>query len=46
MVFIDLEKAYDRVSCLEVWRCRREKGMPKKYVMTVQDMYEVEREPG
>ena len=32
MVFIDLEKAYDRVPCQEVWRCMREKGVPEKYV--------------
>ena len=24
----------------EVWRCMREKGVPEKYVMIVQDMYE------
>ena len=40
MVFIDLEKAYDRVSRQEVWRCMREKGVPEKYVMIVQDMCE------
>ena len=40
MVFIDLEKAY------EVWRCMREKGVPEKYVMIVQDMYEGARTPG
>ena len=40
MVFIDLEKAYDRVPHQEVWRCMREKGVPEKYVMIVQDMYE------
>ena len=40
MVFIDLEKAYDRVPRQEVWRYMREKGMPEKYVMIVQDMYE------
>ena len=29
MVFIDLEKAYDRVARQEVWRCMREKGVPQ-----------------
>ena len=29
MVFIDLGKAYDRVPRQEVWRCMREKGVPK-----------------
>ena len=40
MVCIDLEKAYDRVPRQEVWRCMREKGVPEKYVIIVQDMYE------
>ena len=40
MVCIDLEKAYDRVPRQEVWRCMREKGVPEKYVMIVQDTYE------
>ena len=40
LVFIDLEKAYDRVPRQEVWRCMREKGVPEKYVMIVQDMCE------
>ena len=48
MVFIDLEKAYDRAPRQEVWRCMRKKGRPEKYVMIVQDMYEGarSREPG
>ena len=40
MVFIDLDMAYDRVPRQEVWRCMRENGVPEKYVMIVQDMYE------
>ena len=39
LVFIDLEKAYDRVPRQEVWRCMREKGVSEKYVRLVQDMY-------
>ena len=40
MVVIDLEKAYDRVPRQEVWRCMMEKGVPERYVVIVQDMYE------
>ena len=40
MVFVGMEGAYDRVPRQEVWRCVREKGVPEKYVMIVQDMYE------
>ena len=40
VVFIDLEKAYDRVPRQEVWRRNREKGLRDKYVIIVHDMYE------
>ena len=39
-VFVDLEKAYDRVPREELWHCMRESGVSEKYVEVVQDMYE------
>ena len=39
-VFVDLEKAYDRVPREELWYCMRKSGVVEKYVKVVQDMYE------
>ena len=39
-VFVDVEKAYDRVPRKELWYSMRKSGIVKKYVQLVQDMYE------
>ncbi|KAK3572660.1 hypothetical protein QTP86_001628 [Hemibagrus guttatus] len=42
-VFVDLEKAYDRVPREELWYCMSKLGVAEKYVRVVQDMYERSR---
>ncbi|KAK3532820.1 hypothetical protein QTP86_032105 [Hemibagrus guttatus] len=42
-VFVDLEKAYDRVPREELWYCMRKSGVAEKYVRVMQDMYERSR---
>ena len=38
-VFIDLEKAYDRVPSEELWYCMRASRIQEKYVRLIKDMY-------
>ena len=39
-VFVDLEKAYDRVLQEELWYCMRKSGIQEKYMRLVQGVYE------
>ena len=39
-VFVDLEKAYNRIPREDLWYCIRKSGMAEMYVRFVHDMYE------
>ena len=40
MIFIDLEKSYDRILREEIWRCSRERNVTEKYVRLFEYMYQ------
>ncbi|XP_075079794.1 uncharacterized protein LOC142165052 [Nicotiana tabacum] len=40
MIFIDLEKPYDKVLREVLWKCMEASGVPVAYIRVIKDMYE------